>query len=230
MLRVPLAELAEGERVLPADAARYVMRVHRLRNGEAFVAFDPEARMEADAEILESGRRVRIRLGWPRAATVVAIRSVTILQAAARKLDQVVRDATELGATRVVVMKTARASSSGGRASRWRRIAVEAARQAGRGDAPEISGPLPFDDALALATDGSRVCLHPAAEQTLAHALADFDAGVTIAIGPEGGFTEEELEVARAAGFALARLGRFVMRSETACAAALGALAALSDR
>jgi 16S rRNA (uracil1498-N3)-methyltransferase len=74
------------------------------------------------------------------------------------------------------------------------------------------------------------VCLHPGAEERFADALEGCEAGVTLAIGPEGGFDDDELELARAAGFRIARLGRFTMRTETVCAAALGALAALIDR
>ena len=229
MLRVPLHGLADGERELDAAAARYVTRVHRLRRGDRFVAFDPEARLEADGEILESGRRVRVRLGLPRAATAVATRKITVLQASvtASKLDQVVRDATELGATEVVVIATERATR--GRNKRWERIAVEAARQAGRGDAPAISGPVPLSEALARS--GVRLCLHPNAEESFLAALrgARPDAPVSVAIGPEGGFSDDEIALLREAGYRIVRLGRFVMRTETACAAVLGALAALQD-
>jgi 16S rRNA (uracil1498-N3)-methyltransferase len=229
MLRVPLHDLVEGERELDAAAARYVTRVHRLRRGDSFVAFDPDKRLEAESEILESGRRVRVRLGPPRASTAVATRKITLLQASvtANKLDQVVRDATELGATEVVVIATDRATQR--RNKRWERIAVEAARQAGRGDAPAISGPVPLSKALART--GVRLCLHPSAEESFAAALrgVDPDAPVSIAIGPEGGFSDDEIALMREAGYRVVRLGRFVMRTETVCAAVLGALAALQD-
>lgn len=233
MLRVPLPGLVEGERQLDAAAARYVTRVHRLRRGDCFVAFDPEERLEADTEILESGRRVRVRFGPPRASTAVAMRKIAVLQASvtASKLDQVVRDATELGATEVVMIATDRALEKFGqrRTKRWERIAVEAARQAGRGDVPAISGPMPL--AEALARSGVRLCLHPNADESFLAALrgADPDAPVSVAIGPEGGFSDEEIARLREAGYRIVRLGRFVMRTETACAAVLGALAALQD-
>jgi 16S rRNA (uracil1498-N3)-methyltransferase len=112
---------------------------------------------------------------------------------------------------------------------RCRRVAIEAARQSGRGDVPVVEGPLPFAAAVRDAAPGLRLLLHPDGEQPLGAFPLASDADVTLAVGPEGGFTPDELEAARGAGFALARLGRFVLRTETACAAALGALAAAGD-
>src|SRR5690606_5177225 len=111
MLRVPLDDLCAGERELPREAAHYVAKVHRLERGDRVVAFDPAARSEAEGEVLAvSGARVTVRLEAPRAATRVAVRSVTVIQSVAKggKLDDVVRDATELGATRVVLALAAR--------------------------------------------------------------------------------------------------------------------------
>jgi 16S rRNA (uracil1498-N3)-methyltransferase len=235
MLRLPLDAIAEGERTLGDEAARYLLRVHRMGVGGRFVAFDPERRLEADAEIVSVRPRLCVALGQARAASEVAARAVTLVQAAARgaKLDAVVRDATELGATRVVVAVSARSlrEASDRKRARWQRVAVEAARQAGRGDAPAVVGPLPLEEALALG-DGRLVILHPRAAIGLAAALEGLqrDEPVTMAVGPEGGFSDEELDAAVAAGYRPARLGRWTLRTETACSAALGALAALSEQ
>jgi 16S rRNA (uracil1498-N3)-methyltransferase len=201
------------------------------------VAFDPARALEAAGEVVAlEGGEVRVRLAAPRPAALTAARPVTVLQAAAKanKIDAVVRDATELGATTVVVVTSARCQRrpEPRARERWARIAIEAARQCGRGDAPEVLGPTPLAAALGdhRPARGRAVCLQPGAP-SLARALADLDPheAVTLAIGPEGGFTPEELALAESASYRLASLGRLVLRSETACAAALGALALLSD-
>src|SRR5262249_23530063 len=140
------------------------------------------------------------------------------------------RDATELGATRVVpvICERSVARPDGARAARWRRIAVDAARQCGRGDAPAVEGPVPFVDAVHDAPpDALRLCLDPGAERPLGAALEeDQGQAVVLAVGPEGGLTPAETAAAGSAGFVLVTLGPLVLRTETVCAAVLGALSA----
>ncbi|MBW2455316.1 MAG: 16S rRNA (uracil(1498)-N(3))-methyltransferase [Deltaproteobacteria bacterium] len=239
MIRVPLEGLTEGEIELDGAARRYVVRVHRLRSGEHFVAFDPRARKEADAELLSVGRdAARARISPLRPASLVAVRPLTLIQAAVKgaKLDGIVRGATELGVTRIVVATAERSVKRpvGDRlAVRLSRIAVEAARQCGRGDAPEVVGPEPLGEALATYAGesgaGRALCLAPGSDERLAEVLAGLQAqeGLILAVGPEGGLTEGELQAARRNGFRTVSLGRFVLRTETATTAALGVVAAL---
>ena len=121
------------------------------------------------------------------------------------------------------------AAASAERLTRLRAIALDAARQSGRGDLPELSGPLPLTDALSDARDQDslKLCLDPTADTPLGVALRT-RAGrpLTLLVGPEGGFSPDERESALAAGFALARLGSLVLRTELAGAAALGAVLA----
>jgi 16S rRNA (uracil1498-N3)-methyltransferase len=234
-LRVPVAALAAGEHPLAAEAAAYVARVHRLGAGDRLVVFDPERALEADAEIVEAGKRVVVvRVGAPRAAARPA-RAVTLIQGIGKgdKLDAIVRDATELGATSVVPALCERsvARPEAARAARWRRIAVEAARQCGRGDVPAIAAPLAFVDAVREADPAAlRLCLDPAAERSLGEVVQTVGAhtAVIFAVGPEGGFSAAEIAAVEAAGFARVVLGRWVLRTETVCAAVLGALLALA--
>ena len=222
-LRVPMSDLAAGERELDAEQARYVTRVHRLRAGDAFVAFDPKRALEADGEILA---RDRVRLGAPRPAATAA-REVTWIHGCPKgdKADAIVRDATELGATRIIFVHTARivAKPPATRAARWARIAVEAARQCGRSDAPEIAIETKWE--AALATDAeTRVCLDPRGGP-LRDVLGRAKGSLAFAAGPEGGLTDGEIEAAEKLGYVTCKLGAFTMRTETVPAAVLGALA-----
>ena len=172
-VRAPISGLAEGERVLPAETSHYLCRVRRLGPGARFVGFDPDARKEADAEVVDASTAgARVKIGPVRPAQVVAGAGLILVYALAKgdKVDDVVRDATELGATRVIVTRTERAvvKATGERAKekldRWRRIAEQAARQCGRADPPSIHGVLDWADALEHASDcEARFCLDPRA-------------------------------------------------------------------
>ncbi len=241
-VRAPVTALEAGERVLDEAPSHYLFRVLRRAAGARFVAFDPVRGVEADAEILaDVGGRARVRLGEPRAAAVVATTALTWVHALSKgdKLDDIVRDATELGATKVVVTTCARSvvQLDGARATarreRWSKIAREAARQSGRADPPEIAGPLLWTAALTVVpADAARFCLHtgdaPPLGPTLLAALRE-RRSLAFAAGPEGGFTDAEIVAAADAGFVVASLGAFVLRTETVPAAVLGACRVLSS-
>jgi 16S rRNA (uracil1498-N3)-methyltransferase len=232
VLRVPLANLGAGHRELDADTARYVTRVHRLVAGASFLAFDPARAEEADVVVQSVGRRTLVEVSTPRASRRVPNRQLTVVQAASKgsKLDHVLRDATELGVTRFVVAIGDRSvrKPDGGNAARWRRIAEEAARQCGRGDMPSIDGPTPLVDALREPGE-LRWLLEPRGEPPSIEASVGARRAIVV-IGPEGGFTPAELDAAKHLGFQRVTLGDFVLRTETACAAAIGALRALGFR
>lgn len=236
-LRVPLRGLVPGEVELDAPTARYVVRVRRLSAGQRFVAFDPERAVEADAEIRRVEGPVVCGVGALRPAAALPPYDVTVLQCVGKadKPDRVVRDATALGARRIVFVESSRVVARLGerserRRSRWAAIAAQSSRQAGRGDVPAVQGPLPFDAALdAVASTRSRkLCLASAAERSLDAALAGWtaDEPVVVLVGPEGGLSEAELERASGAGYLGVSLGPFVLRTETAVVAVLGAIAA----
>lgn len=237
--RAPLAGLRAGRASLPDDLRRYVTRVLRLQAGDALVVFDAACGLEADAELAAAPGgpdTLELLVREPRPARVTAPRPLVLLQGLAKgdKLDAIVRDATELGATLVVLVETARSvvrlegKRREERAARLRKIAEEAARQCGRGDAPAVVGPLPLGEALALAPEGGRFALAPGAAEPLGRGLeARLGAALTFAVGPEGGLTDGELDELEAAGFARVSLGPFVLRTETVVAAVLGAVRVL---
>ena len=241
-VRSPITALAPGPRTLSGEASHHLCRVLRLRDGDRFVAFDPALRVEADAVILEaSGSAVRVEIGTTRPADVIALAPLVLVYGLAKgdKVDAVVRDATELGATRIVIARTARAVAKveGDRAStkvdRWRRISEQAARQCGRADPPVIEGVLDWQAALdaAAADADARFCLWENATEPLGPELSDVIArrgSLAFAVGPEGGLTEAEVEAARVSGFAPVSLGRFILRTETVAAAVLGAVRILT--
>ncbi len=243
-VRAPVPDLAAGSRTLPSETSHYLCRVLRLRAGDTFVAFDPSAtpRREADAVVeIASGEAAVVRLAEPRAAAVYATAPLVVVYGLAKgdKVDAVVRDATELGATRLVLTPTARAvvkldaKRGEAKVERWTKIAEQAARQCGRADPPTITLAPSLGDALASAeTDtAARFCLWEEATAPLGPPLAEAIArgsGLAFLIGPEGGLARGEVEEAVARGFASTSLGPFVLRTETVAAAVLGAVRILS--
>ena len=228
--------LASGRsRTLDEPTSRYLVRVLRLRAGDRFVAFDPHARIEADAVLVDE-RTIAVEDVRP--AAVVATRELVLVYCLAKgdKVDDVVRDATELGASRVVVARAARSvvkaddDRAQAKRARWERIAEQAARQCGRGDTPIVAGILSWEDALAEAAScEARFCLDPRATDALGPLLRSAVAGsVAFAIGPEGGLAPQEVDAATARGWVATSFGAFVLRTETVAAAVLGAVRVLT--
>jgi 16S rRNA (uracil1498-N3)-methyltransferase len=238
IVRAPIAQLASGERSLGGSIGHYLGRVLRLRAGSTFVAFDPATGDEADAVIVRTdGDSLAVRFGPLRAARALSARGLTWVQglAKANKCDAIVRDSTELGATRIVVTITSRSvvrlddARAAARQTRWARIAREATRQCGRSEAPVVDPPVEWGEALARADEsgGARFCLWEHATEPLApgllEALAE-GAPLAFACGPEGGLEDAEVDLARSRGWRVVSLGPLALRTETVAAAVLGAV------
>src|SRR5207247_2195468 len=147
------------------------------------------------------------------------------------KLDWAVQKLTELGAGRISFLLTQRTVVSPGdgrwdsRLARYRRIAQEAVEQCGRVLLPEIGAPEPLQQCVE-AGEGPRLILDPSSGASLLEALGSCHEGLILLIGPEGGFTPEEILAARAAGAHGVSLGRRTLRAETAAIAAAAVIAA----
>jgi 16S rRNA (uracil1498-N3)-methyltransferase len=149
------------------------------------------------------------------------------------KPERVVRDATALAATRIVFVESARSvvrasAWSDDKRRRFHAIAVEAARQSGRGDVPVIEGPVPLAEAVSQVNDAIRLCLAPGLGRSLRDALQGREAdSIALFVGPEGGFDDGEISSLADAGIGFVVLGELVLRTEVAAAAALAAVVAL---
>ena len=237
VIRAPILDLAQGDRRVEGRVAHYLGRVLRLRMGDTLVAFDPVTGREADGLVVraEPGALV-LRLGPLRGGSIQPMRPITLVQGLAKgdKSDAIVRDATELGATRIVVAVTKRSvvkldpERAPDRQARWTRIAQEAARQSGRSDCPRVDPPCAWAGAVAsVEAEASRFCLWERATDPLGPPLlAALAAGRSLAFacGPEGGLEDEEVEAARARGWTVVSLGPRALRTETVAAAVLGAV------
>ena len=229
LTRAPLSPLLAGEQQLSRELGGYLVKVLRLRAGDAFTLFDPEAGTEADAALVRDIPAV-VKVGEPRAAPRTTRREVVLLQGFAKgdKPEQVLRAAVALGVSSITFVRTERSVAAAElRRERLRAVMLDAARQCGRGELPIVSGLVDLPAALADA-QGLRLLLDPAAPESLIEMLrqAPRDRAVTLAVGPEGGFAAEESAQLLAAGFVAVRLAPFVLRTELAALAALSVVAA----
>jgi 16S rRNA (uracil1498-N3)-methyltransferase len=222
------AVLAEGLLLeLPPAAGVHLAKVLRMRSGDELVVFSGDG-LEYPASV-ESvrGNRVAVAIGKARALDRESPLAVTLVQCMARadRMDVIVQKATELGVARIIPVQSRRgvvrldAAQAESKAAHWRAIAVNACEQCGRNRLPAVETPRRLLDYLgSLPAGGARLLLEPDAE---ARHAAPIGGEVTVAIGPEGGLDEEEIEAFRLAGFQTMRLGPRVLRTETAAIAAL---------
>ena len=154
------------------------------------------------------------------------------------RMEWAIEKATELGVARIVPVLARRtekhlALAPEKRVERWRRIAREAAQQSRRIDVPNIAGFQSLKAALAAEDASLRLLLaETEQENSLAHALKDFPIGnplknVSLAIGPEGGWAQEEMGLFTQYGWANVTLGPRILRAETAAIAAVAVASAL---
>ncbi|MFR9228523.1 MAG: 16S rRNA (uracil(1498)-N(3))-methyltransferase [Acutalibacteraceae bacterium] len=159
--------------------------------------------------------------------------SVTLYQGLPKsdKMDSVVQKAVEMGVTRIVPMLTQRCvsrpdqKSAQKKVERWQKISFEAAKQCGRGILPPVSPLTDFSAALRQSASESTVLFfYEGGGQSLQQCIDSSCKAYSIFIGPEGGFSEEEVQFALDLGAKKATLGPRILRTETAPVAALAAI------
>jgi len=236
-----LSQAVAGSRIeLPADQAKHA-KVLRLKGGARVELFDASggvARGELDAD----GRSVVVS-DVANASGVSAQASPKAILATAwpkgKRAAWLVEKCAELGVSEIVPIRFVRSvvtkDEEGEGFARLRRIAEEAAKQSGRTDVPLVSGERSFGQLVSDEVPNARaILLDPRARESLPEALAHMGAGLDAAdpmpwlfiVGPEGGFSPDEAELAERAGLQRARLGRHILRIETAGLAALAVWAA----
>ena len=181
--------------------------------------FDGEGR-EWEAVLERSDPRgAEVVLGPERTDRVEPPIEVTLVQALCRpeRLEWVLQKGCEVGIFRFVLLQGARSEGpapSPSRRERWEKILAEACKQSGRRRIPQLDGPVTERPAVPTGVRG--IALHPGAPP-LGGVLRDRPpGGVALAVGPEGGFSEEERDAWRAAGWIDASLGPRILRTETA--------------
>ena len=226
--------LAPGARVpLPEDAAAHLVRVLRLREGDACVLFNGDG-FDHDATIASATKRgVDAHVGDARAVENESPLRLVLLQGIARgeKMDLILQKATELGVAAIAPVFADRTEVRldgdrlDKRMAHWRSVVISACEQSGRARIPEL---LPArnlaEAAAALPADALKLTLDPQGEHRSASLAVPASSTIVIGIGPEGGWSEKDRAVLRERGFSGLRLGPRVLRTETAGLAAIAVL------
>lgn len=226
----PPSQHINSQIVLDADESHHLARVLRLAPGAIVFAFDGEG-SEYECEVSRISKsaaelRVLARLG----NEVESPLRLTLGQALVKgdKFDLVVQKVVELGATRIVPLATEhseirKAEGKELRLQRWRRVALEATKQCGRRRLIEITEAVRFDQFCAARDEDLRVILSERGGRSLRElsTVRENVHSVAVAVAPEGGWSDGELQSAAAHGFTPIFLGPRVLRTETAAIAAV---------
>ncbi len=227
-----IADEFHGDQALLLSAnAAHLARVLRARVGQEYDIVCGE-RVRLGTIVSVGDERVEFSLGAEVAAECE--REIVLVMAIYKfdRLEWAIEKCTELGVTRILPVIARRtdshlAASAAKRLDRWRRIAHEAAQQSRRLHPPQIDAPVKLKTALALEA-GTRLLLNEDEnEKKICDVLAEATAPLAFAVGPEGGWTDEELAEFSAAGWCSVTLGATILRAETAAIAALAIAAAL---
>lgn len=221
---------------LPDQAGEHVARVLRLERGAPLILFNGDG-YEFDASLASLAKHaVTAEIGHKRIVDRESVLPLTLVQAIARgeKMDWILQKATELGVARIVPVVTDRtevkldAERAERRMAHWRGVLAGACEQCGRNRLPDLEPPQALDRWLAMLGDDPavRLALLPEGDVTLRQ-FPQMDNGAILAVGPEGGFTANDVALLAQAGFHGLRLGPRILRTETAGLAALAALQAM---
>lgn len=210
---------AGGIPLLKAET-RHLVTVLGLGDGATVIVFDGRGN-EYDASLACPGRGAgaSLLIEGPGRCVPAPCLEINLVVAIIRNrnFDLVVQKAAELGTARLipaVTQRTVKEARSG--VSRWKKISAEASRQCGRADLMDVTEVAPFARAIASCPGSLKLLAWEAGGVPLAEALrAGVERSVTIAIGPEGGFTDAEVGLARSAGFVPVCLGPRILRTET---------------
>jgi 16S rRNA (uracil1498-N3)-methyltransferase len=228
-------ELLPGQEVSIRDrSAHYLTRVLRISTGQPICLFNGDGHDYA-AEIVRPGKtRVIIDVKTRLPAARESKLRITVVQAISRgeRMDQTLQKCTELGAqdfqplfSERVEVKL-RSEKLEKRMKHWQGVVVSACEQSGRAIVPRVLEPLDFGQWLYQPTPGFRLVLAPGAERSLAG--MEIPGPLELAVGPEGGFSDVELDLMAGRSVQPVSLGPRVLRTETAAPAAVAVLQALA--
>jgi len=216
---------------LPVSAHRHAVQVLRLKQGAPLRLFNGSG-LEVDVVLEQVSKRessVRIieRVNVDNESPLYT----TLLQGISRgeRMDYAVQKAVELGVNRIIPVETERCNVqlSGGRSDKrlahWQGVMISACEQSGRSIVPELMGVMSLEEALLVETKADcRLVLDPLA--ATGFSSLDKQNNIVLLIGPEGGLSEQEVQLAKQADFQAVQFGPRILRTETATVAALAVI------
>ncbi|MDK2776915.1 MAG: 16S rRNA (uracil(1498)-N(3))-methyltransferase [Pseudomonadota bacterium] len=220
--------LQTGSRIdLDSQSAAHLLRVLRMTDGDSLRLFNGDGHEYAAVlcDVQKKGAAAEVGVLLRSDAELSPQMHLGQVVSKGDRMDFTIQKATELGISTITPLWSERCEVrlKGERLEKkmehWQKVAISACEQCGRNRIPQIHQPLHFSEWAAQTSSGLKFILHPRDQKPLRDYPAP--AAVALLVGPEGGFSDAEVEQAISAGFAGLTLGPRVLRTETAALAAL---------
>ncbi len=228
---IPPEQMGKYESVISGDDAHHLRDVLKIRVDDLVVVFDGQGREFRARVVSVTRNQIRVAMLDRLEADTDSVLDITIGQGYLKdkKMDGLVRQLTELGVVRWIPFLSSRSIPSPnaqrlqGRYQRWQKITMESLKQCRRNRPMDISPVVGFDEALKLAatSDLKVIFWEGATAAAVMHRRRPSNpASIFLMIGPEGGFDEKEIGLAKQAGFEVAGMGPRILKAETAAVTA----------
>jgi 16S rRNA (uracil1498-N3)-methyltransferase len=226
----PVSNNKDNRLSIIGEKARYLTSVLRCRDGDELIVFDGKGYCFRTTILKADKKEVIAEVIKKFPCDTESHINVTLVQGLLKgeKMDMVIQKTTELGVKEIIPVVTARSQlRETRRVARWRKIAEEASRQSGRSVIPIIHEFMNFSDVFNLLQPSNRIkgiLFYEQGGMKLSEAVSLFVPrllSIFIFIGPEGGFTKEEVTLAKEKGLIVTYLGRRILRAETAAISAV---------
>ena len=218
-------EFSNDHATLTGEHADHLTRVLRTAVGQEFDIATGAVVRRGRVTKIEEGR-VEFELGEEISTAALADLTLAVAIFKFDRMEWAIEKCTELGVSRIVPIIARRtdthlAFAAAKRAERWRRLSLQASEQSRRIAPPEITAPMKLQEAAALSPNALRILLSESEHETmLRDVLPEAEKEILLAIGPEGGWADEELLLFQKGGWISASLGPTILRAETAAIAA----------
>lgn len=212
---------------ITGENGRHIVKSLRMRAGEALTICDG---MGTDAQCIienidEAGAYVKV-LSRAKSSAEAGVQ-ISLYQCLPKsdKMDMIIQKVTELGCVKIYPVNSRNCvvtvkGKEDKKCERWQKIALEAAKQSGRGVVPIVGNVLNFSEAVKTAP-GTKIMFYEGGGQGIKEILSDKPREISIFVGPEGGFDPTEVQLAKENDVKIATLGPRILRTETAPIAGL---------
>jgi len=227
---LPAINFKDNRISITDEKARYLISVLRCRKGDDLVIFDGEGSCIRTTILKADRRKVIADVIEKFSCDTESRLNITLVQGLLKgeKMDMVIQKTTELGVKKIIPVITERSQLRETRkVARWRKIAEEASRQSGRSVVPIIYEPIVFENFLTDHDPQYRFLgfiFYEEDGMKMSEAVSSLvfrPSSLSVVIGPEGGFTKEEVTIAKERGLLITSLGKRILRAETAAISAM---------
>src|SRR4030067_1018380 len=228
----PITNLSENQISVTGEKAKYLATILRCKKGDELIVFDGKGNCLRTTILKADKKEIFAEVSETFSCNTESPIDIILVQGLLKgqKMDMVIQKATELGVREIQPVITERSQPRETRkVVRWQKIAEEASRQSGRSVIPLINEPINFNDYLSslpligfIFWEEGGVSLKEAVHKMSSSPIHPFtDSPVHILIGPEGGFSKDEVSASEKKGFIVISLGKRILRAETASISAL---------